>query len=81
MTTQKLVISETKELIKVSDFLSLTDIEIIKNNSHTVYVLPLQDSNGKFQGYFNLDSKVDSSFKVLKSDSLGSQLFPIVTGG
>lgn len=81
MTKQNLVQSEKKELIKVSDLLSQTDLEIIKNNSHTVYVLPLEDSKGKFQGYFQLDSKVDSSFKALKSDSLGSQLLPIVTGG
>ena len=33
------------------------------------------------KGYFQLDAKVDSSFKAIQNDSLWSGLMPIVTGG
>ncbi len=81
MTEQKLNSISEIELIEVSSLLTIEDKIIIKNNPNVVYALPLVDSQGKFQGFRQLNSKVDSSFKVLQNDSLGSQLLPIVTGG
>ena len=81
MIIAKTELIQSEKLIKVSDLLSKSDLELIAKNWHVVYMLPLIDQKGNFQGYYQLDSKVDSSFLALKSDSLGSQLLPIVTGG
>ncbi len=81
MTEQKLNSISQIELIQVSSLLTIEDKIIIKNNPNVVYSLPVIDSKGKFQGFRQLDSKVDSSFKALQNDSVGSQLLPIVTGG
>ena len=78
MTNQNII---QNDLILVSDLLTENDKKIIKNNLNIVYVLPLENMEGRFQGYFRLDAKIESNLKTMKSDSLRSQLMPIVTGG
>lgn len=78
MTNQNLI---TDQYIQVRDLLTENDKKIIKNNLNVVYVLPLEDQKGNFKGYFQLDAKIASDLKALKSDSFISPLMPIVTGG
>jgi len=79
MTEQNLI--PLAELIQVSSLLSIQDKELITKNKNMVFVLPIEDREGNFKGYFQLDAKVDSSFKAIQNDSLRSGLMPIVTGG
>ena len=66
---------------KVSEYLTQADLIVINKNPQNIYSLPFEDSSGKFQGFHRIDSSVNNTWNVLKSENLGSQLLPIVTGG
>lgn len=88
MTSQNLVQKQI-ELKTVKEYLNEIEQTILKNNPSKIYRLPLENSKGNFQGFFDLDDKVDSSYKKssesininLTGQNTGSSLLPIVTGG